>query len=239
MDPEGPKSLVGKTAALGVDISETQAWEMLFHLEAVLKANERLNLTAITEHETAVERHILDSIALTPCVLRAPDGSVADLGSGAGYPGIPIAIASARPMTLVESIGKKAHFLQMVCTALDHDITVYPGRAEELSREQPESFACVTGRAVARLASLVELSAPLLQQGGMLLAPKRKSAESEELPEAQKTARLVGMELLDIVGYQVSDTAPPSSVFVFARTGESSVTLPRKPGLAQKRPIGA
>lgn len=227
-----------RDAALRCDVrlDELQAEAIRVHAAMVVSANERLNLTRITEPRALLRQHIVDSLVWMKSV-EGPLGSVVDIGSGAGYPGIPVAIATGAPMTLCESIKKKSHFLVEVVSALDLAATVYPGRAEELARLAPAAADTVVARAVSSLSSLIELAAPLLTMRGRLVALKG-TIDPSELEAGERVARLCGLTLEGVKVYVLPGGDDARSVAVYRRTGGSAVPLPRRPGLAQRRPLG-
>lgn len=224
-------------AEVGVQVKATQAETLLAHLDAVLSANERLNLTAITRRESAITLHIVDSLAALPHI-GGHAGHVADLGSGAGYPGIPLAVVAESPVELIESTRKKAAFLEECVLQLGglHGTLVVPLRAEEIARERPGRYGVVVARAVSSLASLVELATPLLARGGRLIAMKGKPTE-EERSAGKAAGRIVGMEEQDWLEYALPGTGDLRTIVTYCRCGDSEIELPRRVGLAQKRPL--
>ena len=233
MDEE---TLAREAATIGVRLSEAQSWELLFHLQAVIRANERVNLTAVTDIEEAVAVHVLDSLTAVRVVDGAPPGPVADMGSGAGFPGVPIAVVLDRPVSLIESRGKRAAFLRTVSVALDHDITVLPMRAEEVGRDRSGTYAAVTARAVASLPALVELAAPLLMPGGLFVAMKG-DLDPTEAERGDAVAELVGLSPGRLEEVFVQGLDARRVLVVYERVRESELGLPRRPGMAQKRPL--
>lgn len=207
------------------------------HLKLVLQANETTNITRIQDADQAHMLHIEDSLVGLPECLDAPEGRYADLGSGAGYPGIPLAIVTGRNTVLVESVKKKAALLDGFIEALDitDRVSVYPGRAEELAQAQPEGFTLLTARALTALPSLLELASPLLNLGGQLVAYKSQDVQ-DEIEWAQALERKLGMRLISQRVATLSDGRTPRSIIVFEKVAEPQVKLPRRPGMAQKRP---
>jgi 16S rRNA (guanine527-N7)-methyltransferase len=201
----------------------------------VLEANREFNLTRIKEPADVELLHILDSATVVASVSRAPNGAVADLGSGAGYPGMVVAILTQRPMVLVESVRKKANFLSCAAEELDVDVTVYADRAETLALERAGGFACVISRAVAPLPSLVELAAPLLVDGGRLVAMKARPSD-DEFASGREAARLCGMKEIEVAPVSLSATHVRTLV-IYERVGTARVPLPRRIGLAQRAPL--
>ncbi len=211
---------------------------LMKHLEAVLQYNEKVNLTSITGKDTGKVLHIEDSLAVVEEVLTAPEGALADLGSGAGYPGIPLAIASGRQTTLIESNNKKALFLRSFVEAhgLSEQVSIAALRSEELAKERGKQFAVVTARAVAELPILLELAAPLLKEQGHFIALKGRP-ESEEIARGIIAAEMLGMKQISQREYTLSDKESRRSVFVYQKQGEAKILLPRRPGMAAKRPL--
>ena len=233
------ESLVRWAAEFGLSLSHDQAANLLRHLDLVLSANHRLNLTRITTREEALIAHIVDSLAAVPHLSGFSSADeVADVGTGAGYPGIPIATLLPCRLTLVESIGKKAAFLQEATEALGRgdQIRVFAGRAEELATASPGAFAAVTARAVAALPSLVELASPLLREGGMLIALKG-APEEGELVAGKAAARLVGMDEVERTEYLLPGLGHRRTIVKYERTGRPTRKLPRRTGMAQRRPL--
>ena len=231
------KALQAIMTEMGIVTTETRAWELLFHLDAVLEANQCINLTSITDREEAIRLHILDSLTCVDAVRAGPAGPLADLGSGAGYPGLPLAVVTDRPVTLVESRSKRAAFLALVTGAFPHEIEVLTCRAEELGHDAPERFAVVVARGLAPLPSLVELAAPLLMQGGRFVALKGRPDPSE-IERGDAVAAVVGLSAAQRIPVSVPGVDVKRSLFVYVKAGVSSVHLPRRSGVAQKRPLG-
>ena len=207
------------------------------HLLMVLEANKRLNLTAITDYDEGVVLHIEDSLAAVEDIYDAPEGSLVDIGSGAGYPGIVVAVETGRETTLIESVTKKAEALQVFTEALDlqDHVAVYPGRAEEYTAQFPGLSSVVISRAVTSLPSLLELATPLLALGGRLIAYKSDSVQ-EEIDKAAPLKEKLGMQLLYQRSYALGDRKLPRTIVVYEKVGDPQVSLPRRPGMAQKRP---
>jgi len=219
-------------------LEETQIQLIEQHWREVLAANKDFNLTAINDYELGICLHIEDSLSALPELLAAVAGPLVDMGSGAGYPGIPLAIASGRETVLVESVGKKAGFVQGVVDrlGLSGSLEVFNGRVEDFSRENLGSCAVAVARAVAKLSVLLEYAQPLLFVGGRLIAYKGQlSAEEDEL--AERVAGKLGFEKVSERRLTLSDGASQRTIVVYEKTGESSVLLPRKAGMAVKRPL--
>ncbi len=225
--------IIESADAAGLVLTESQASGMLAHVRLVLEANKTMNLTRITCPEDVLQRHILDSVLFLRYV-DPPVGKILDLGSGAGFPGIPLALLGY-DVALCEATKKKAAFLRDVTARLGLSSEVHALRAEELAAVAPESYDSVTARAVAALGSLVELSAPLLVSGGRLYALKG-SPSPEELGAGDKSAQCVGLLREQTVKYQLPG-GDARSVYVYRKIGASKIPLPRRAGLAQRQPL--
>ena len=207
------------------------------HLKLVIEANKKINLTRIDSMEEGLLLHVEDSLIALEEVNEAPNGPYADIGSGAGYPGMPIAIATSRKTTLVDSRMKKMQVVgEMIDKlALGGQIDTYPGRAELLARKELGYYSVVTARALAKLPVLLELASPLLERSGRLVCYKAQLSESE-LNEALRVKSLTGMELVSdrktMLGEDIT-----RRIIVFEKTSQPTIKLPRQEGMAQKNPL--
>lgn len=220
-----------------MELTREQHELLLKHLSLVIEENKVTNLTRIDSLESGRLLHIEDSLAAVPECLDAPQGPVADLGTGGGFPGIPLAVATGRSVDLVDSVGKKTKALDRIIEKLGLSATVrtYNGRIEELALDRPEHYALVTARALTALPSLIELASPLLMPGGRLVA--LKSADiGDERSWARAIEEKVGMREVSLRTFTLSDSVTERSIIVYEKAGIPSVKLPRRPGMAQKRP---
>jgi 16S rRNA (guanine527-N7)-methyltransferase len=222
---------------LGVTVSESQALRCIDYLLRILKANDALNLTRISDPRSAVRLHLLDSLSALPEVQAAPPGSMLDIGTGGGFPGVPLAIASQRNAVLLDSVAKKAAAVQGVV----HDcalsgIVVVNERAEEYASRAAGGFGVVLARAVAPLPSLLELGAPFLADAGRLVLLKG-SPSDEEIEAGDQVARIVGLARVGTRPFAIPDSGEQRTILSYERRGCSSVALPRRVGLAQRRPL--
>ena len=222
--------------SVGMETTRQQRELLERHLELVLEYNKKLNLTRIDSIDEAWVLHVEDSLAALDTINQAPQGPVADMGSGSGYPGIPLAIATDRKITLIESVAKKARALIEMVEQLDltEQVTVRASRTEEVAQEHPGGFAVVTARALSSLPSLLELASPLLQLGGWFVGYKSKQA-SDEIEQAEAMQQKVGMSLLTVSDLVLSD-GTPRTIVMHEKQAEPTVKLPRRPGMAQSRP---
>lgn len=208
------------------------------YLDSILEANKVTNLTRITDGEQARLLHIEDSLVGLPEVNEAPDGLYGDLGSGGGFPGVPLALATGRTTLLVDSVKKKMAIVQSALDdlSLSEQISTSSERIEDLPLEYKEKFAVLTARALSKLVSLIELASPLLKKSGRLVCYKAQLS-SEELEEALAVQDLVGMKMISQREICLSDGETTRTIVVFEKVSKPSIKLPRRIGLAQKQPL--
>lgn len=213
--------------------------EQFARYSAELRAwNTRVNLTSITDEREIILRHFLDSLR---CALSWGDtpSRLIDVGSGAGFPGLPLKILHPElHVILVESVGKKAAFLEHVVAALDlRDVAVVAARAELVGHDPQhrEQYDVVTARAVAELATLAEYCLPLCSIGGRVLTPKGRDVDDEVARARIAIARLggqvIGVEPVEIPGVE------PRTLVVLAKIAPTPAAYPRAVGIPAKRPI--
>ncbi len=196
------------------------------YAELIKEENKKYNLTAITDDEGIVEKHFRDSLFLVDLI---PEGAeLADVGSGAGLPAIPIAIA--RPdveATAIESVGKKCNFLDLVSRELGlGNLNVRYSRIEDYARaDGRERFDVVTARAVAPLNTLLEYVAPLVKPGGKALLYKGKNY-TEELAAADGAEKILGLELKEIVAYDLKNDEK-RYIIVYDKISRTDKRFPR------------
>lgn len=208
------------------------------YLEDILQINEHINLTNITDPDAARMLHIEDSLAVLEEMNKAPEGLYGDMGSGGGFPGVPLALATGRETVLIDSVQKKMRAVQSILDerGLSPRISTYGKRIEELAVESPEQFAVLTARALSKLPSLIELASPLLRQGGQLICMKAQ-IDDEEIEAAQALEERTGMKMISRRRYHLSDDETYREALVFEKASASSISLPRRIGLAQKKPL--
>lgn len=232
------ETLRTQLAALGLTVDTKAQDEALNHLLWVLETNERLNLTAVKNAEDAVRLHVVDSLAAQPELDVAPLGPVLDIGTGGGYPGLPLALSSRRPFTLLDSVAKKAAILRAYVSeeGLEGSIRVLAARSEELARQEPAAFSVVIARAVSALPSLLELASPLLPVGGQLIAMKGDPTE-EELARGARAADILGFQRVSERSYVLPGCGEARTILVYEKRTDPQLQLPRREGLAQRKPL--
>jgi 16S rRNA (guanine527-N7)-methyltransferase len=238
-------ALVAGAVALGVPLDDAQLDQFRRFRDLLLDANTRVNLTAITDPAEVVTRHFLDS--LTCFLAVAPDQRprplrLLDVGSGAGFPGIPLAIAfPAWRVTSQEATGKKARFQQETVAALGLDnAIILTGRAEESARtlEYRGTYDLVTARAVAALPTLLEYCCPFARVGGRVIAPK-KGDLANEIAIGTKAASLLGAQLLTPIPVTIPALADGRVLLVAEQKRICPKQYPRPAGAPAKHPLGA
>jgi 16S rRNA (guanine527-N7)-methyltransferase len=222
------------TAAL--DPEARAALEKVLELLAV----ERASVSSVTDRERAWRVHVADSLSGLEIPALREAGSIADIGSGAGFPGLALAVAlPAARVDLVESVGRKCDFIRRAIAAAGIDnARVINSRSEELARgEGREAYAAVTARAVGRLSTLAELASPLLEEGGALIAwkGKRDPEEEEQLARAAEALAMRPEEIRHVGPFAGSEHR---HLHLLRKAGPTPSRLPRRPGIAKKRPPG-
>jgi len=210
------------------------------HVRLLLAWNEAINLTAIREPADIARLHVLDALTAAPVLARRGIGRLLDIGSGGGYPGLPLAVAlRADRALLVDSVGKKVRFLRTVieATGLGRRIAAEHQRAEAIARDRRdrEAWPAVTARAVTSLAELVELALPLVSPGGVLVAWKRDPVD-EELDAAEGALRALGAGPVEVLASPVPGLETHRLV-VIPRAGRIDVRFPREPAERRRRPL--
>lgn len=218
-------------SSLGIDFADECIELIDAFSEMVAEQNKSFNLTALTTPDAFTEKHIVDSLAALPFI---PHGSsVCDVGAGAGFPSVPIAIA--RPDTMVtalDSTAKKIFFIERAANQLGiRNLHTLTARAEECTHER-ETFDVVTARAVAPLAILSELALPLVKMGGVFIAYKTNSEEMI----SEKSLYLLGARLKERREYSLP-SGDGRVLLVFEKVAPTDADLPRKYGLIKKHPL--
>ena len=202
--------------------------------------NTRANLTAIRDPEEVRRKHFLDSLSCLLVMEGTPMGRVVDVGSGAGFPGLPLKIVQPDiHLTLIESVTKKTAFLEHIVQVLDlGGVEVLTLRAEEAGRmpEHRESYDCALARAVAPMAALAEYLLPLVKVGGRMLAQKGESGP-RELEEAREAIRVLGGKPGEVFPVNIPGVEERRYLVVVEKVGETPEKYPRRVGIPGKRPL--
>ena len=209
------------------------------HLALVIRKNETVNLTRITSVEDGAYLHVVDSLLLRSAFDAAPSGRFVDVGTGAGFPGIPLAVVTGRGALLLDSVGKKVAAVREFVRelGLDGQVEAKQERVEELGRAQRGQYAVVTARAVAQTNVLVEYASPLLRKGGRLVVAKARPSD-DEVDAANRAARLCGMRFVSRETFELPEGRGHREVLSYERVGRPSLRLPRAVGVAKRSPLG-
>ena len=219
---------------LGLTLTEGQVKTLCDFGAAVVKQNEVMNLTAITEPEAVAKLHLLDSLTVAATV-ELKGKTLIDVGCGAGFPGVPTAICCPEAkITLLDSLGKRVKWLETILPQLGIAAECVTARAEEAVADRRETYDYATSRAVARLNILLELTAPYVKVGGAVLAMKGAAAK-EELAEAAGAIKKLGLKLEEIREYPIDGTS--HSVIVLRKVAPTPKPYPRRYARIKQSPL--
>ncbi len=207
------------------------------YLKELLAWNKKFNLTRITDPEEVKVKHFEDSLALLQ-FNQLVDQSVIDIGTGAGFPGLPLKIACPNiKLTLVEATGKKVEFLKHIINLLGlTDVRIITGRAEDIAKEEREKYDLAVARAVAKLPVLAEYCLPFVKIGGQFVAYKENKVEAE-VKKSRKAIEILGGRLLDIKKIKLSRFDIVRSLVLIDKVSPTPSKYPRRPGMAKKKPL--
>lgn len=229
-----------KAAALGIKLSDHQLEQFETYYEMLVEKNKVMNLTAITEKNEVIDKHFADSLALIKSGVSLTGQKILDIGTGAGFPGIPLKIAFPElEIVLLDSLNKRIKFLNEVIEALGLEkITAIHGRAEDFAKQKKyrEQFDYVVSRAVANLTVLSEYCLPYVKVGGCFI-PYKSGEIDEELNNSKKAVRILGGKIEEVVKFQLPDTDIGRSFVKIKKNKNTAKKYPRKAGLPAKEPL--
>ena len=227
------KTLENGLKALDIQLSESQKQTLCAFGRAVIRQNDVMNLTAITEETQVAWLHLLDSLTVTKAAELK--GKLIDVGCGAGFPGVPLAVACPQlDVTLLDSLGKRVHWLEEILPTLGIRANCITARAEEAVAERREQFDFATSRAVARLNILLELTAPYVKVGGAVLAMKGAAAR-EELAECKNAIVKLGLKLEEIKEFSIDGAS--HAVIVLRKVAPTPKAYPRRYAKIKQNPL--
>ncbi len=217
-------------------ITEEQMQKFFFYMELLLEWNQKMNLTAITDPKEIILKHFIDSMTISPYIKQ--EKKVIDVGTGAGFPGIPLAIICPNTsFTLIDALNKRISFLKEVVTKLQlSNVVVEHARAEDFAKENREKYDIATSRAVANLPVLLEYLLPFVKKEGKCICMKGPNIQ-EELDEAKKAITVLGGELEKVDYFHLMDTEIERNNVVIKKIKNTPLQYPRKSGIPSKNPI--
>lgn len=223
---------------ISVELTETQLQQFCVYYELLIEKNKVMNLTGITEWDEVLEKHFLDSISLIRAIDLRQNISVIDMGTGAGFPGIPLKIAFPNlKITLADSLNKRVLFLQEVIDNLGlTDIKAIHGRAEDLAQDKNyrEYYDLAVSRAVANLSTLSEYCLPFVKIGGQFISYKSGEIE-QEAKDSKSAVFLMGGKINDIVKFELGESG--RSFILIDKVNGTPKAYPRKAGTPAKKPL--
>lgn len=228
--------------AFGIDLTPIQQEQFEKYYRLLVEWNKKFNLTALTDYTAVQTKHFLDSLSAAPILLNAGVNGkkLVDVGAGAGFPGLPLAIALPElRVTLLEATGKKVRFLEAVTGELGLDnVTSVHARAEEYARnsKQRAQFDFVVARALAPMPTLVEYCLPLVRVGGMLIAYKAVEAEAET-KQAKRGIESLGGRVREIIPVKLADLDDVRRLVVIDQVARTPELYPRAGGAPKKSPL--
>jgi 16S rRNA (guanine527-N7)-methyltransferase len=227
-------------AWFNIHLTARQVAALSTYEKELLEWNQKFNLTAIRDPESIRTKHFLDSFSCVLAWKTAPPGQLIDVGTGAGFPGIPLKILYPNlKLTLVESVGKKAMFCQHIVSVLGlEQVDVIQARAEDLGQnpQHREKYDWAVARAVANLSVLSEYLIPLVKVGGAVLAQKGESGPAEA-QSAEEAMKLLGGKLKQLIPVHLPGVADDRYLVVLEKVAATPPKYPRKPGIPMKQPL--
>ena len=225
---------------LGITLDENQKKQFTDFYEYLVEKNKVMNLTVITEFQEVLVKHFLDSLACVKAVDMSRIKRIMDIGTGAGFPGVPLKIAFPHlEACLLDSLKKRVNFLEETFQMLKlENITAIHGRAEEYAKNKQyrETYDLCVSRAVSNLATLSEYCLPYVKTGGYFISYKSGTVQ-EEVEQAQKAVKILGGKIQDVVYFQLPDSEIQRSLVVIEKIKATPGRYPRKAGTPLKEPL--
>lgn len=226
--------IISEFQKCNIELSQDKADKLLKLYEFLVEYNQNVNLTAITDFEEVVVKHFIDSVLPFSMIDIKENSSFIDVGTGAGFPSIPLMIV--RPDlkgTLLEALNKRCVFLEKACKLTGVDAKVIHGRAEDYAKEKREAFDFATARAVAAMPVLCEYCIPYVKTGGRFIALKSVN-EDETLCE--KAVKVLGGKIAEIKDYTITN-GDNRRLFIIDKVSQTPTKYPRNPSMIKKKPL--
>lgn len=232
--------LIENMKMISVELTDKQVSQFIKFYEMLVEWNKVMNLTGITEYDEVVMKHFVDSLSIVKVNGFDNVTSIIDVGTGAGFPGIPLKIVFPEiKITLLDSLNKRIRFLNAVIDELElENIETIHGRAEDFSKKEDyrEQYDLCVSRAVANLATLSEYCLPYVKEDGYFL-PYKSGDIKEEAANSKKAVKILGGSIEDIISFEIPDTDMARTILKIHKTKATPKRFPRKAGLPSKEPI--
>lgn len=226
--------IISEFLKCNIELSQDKADKLLKLYEFLVEYNQNVNLTAITDFEEVVVKHFIDSVLPFSMIDIKENSSFIDVGTGAGFPSIPLMIV--RPDlkgTLLEALNKRCVFLEKACKLTGVDAKVVHGRAEDYAKEKREAFDFATARAVAAMPVLCEYCIPYVKTGGRFIALK---SVNEDETQCEKAVNVLGGKIAEIKDYTITN-GDSRRLFVIDKVSQTPTKYPRNPSMIKKKPL--
>lgn len=233
---EFEKKFIEKEKIINIDIAREEISILYNYMNLLLEYNKKINLTAITDEEEIIKKHFIDSLTISNLI--EDNYNVIDVGTGAGFPGIPLAITRNIHVTLLDSLNKRINFLNEVKIKLSlENVNAVHDRAEELARNNDyrEKYDAATSRAVAPMNVLLEYLLPFVRIGGICICMKGPNV-ADEITDIDNVAKLLGGKYVKTINIKL-DEKMERNIIIIKKEKETSTKYPRKSGIPTKQPL--
>ncbi len=225
---------------ISIQLDDNKRNQFMDFYKLLIEWNQYMNLTAITEYEELVEKHFVDSLSIVKAINLCEKENIIDIGTGAGFPGIPIKIIYPHlKVTLLDSLNKRVKFLNTIIEKLElKNINVIHGRAEDYAKQKEyrEKYELCVSRAVANLSTLSEYCIPYISVGGMFISYKSDEID-EELLKSKNAVKILGAKISDVIRFQLPGTDIRRSFIKIEKIKNTPKIYPRRAGIPGKEPL--